>query len=43
MKEYAILGALGHLIVKAKTKEEAEKIFSKQFDLNKYPVNLYKR
>ena len=40
-KEYAIMGQLGSLIVKAESKKEAENIFSKQFDIKKYPVKQY--
>lgn len=42
MKKYAILGQLGHLIVKAKNKKQAERIFAKQFDITIYPVKRYK-
>lgn len=41
-KKYGILSAYGHLWLYAKTKKVAEKIFQKDFDIKKYPVNELK-
>ena len=42
LKTYGILSQLGYIYFKAKNKKEAEKQFSKDYDLEKYPVNLIK-
>lgn len=39
-RKYGILGQLGHLYFMAYTKKEAEKQFSKDYDITKYPVKL---
>ena len=39
-RKYGILGQLGYLYLMATSKKEAEKVFSKDFDLEKYPVKL---
>ena len=41
-RKYGILGQLGYLYLLVANKKEAEKIFSKDFDLEKYPVKLLK-
>lgn len=41
-RKYGILSQLGYLTVMAYEKRDAERIFSKDYDLEKYPVTLLK-